>query len=377
MVRSFSFIVLFFILFVFFTTHHIYGLEAQDFIIETVVAVDGGVPSIVIDGAGRPWIGYWTGEGSADGSIHFAVREGTAWTFETVPFPLPRPVTNTIIDTTGTPAAGYSDGLTLRYLYKSGGTWITESVGGFGPNASALAADDAGRPFSAYVWSYHYIGYVSVARRYNEGWVKLRQFESSNWFNPPSADIDLVIDANGGTHMCVNPIWSEFYYQGPSTNGLETVPYNLGNFSIAVDSHSQPTISYTSDGKLSITSKSLAGWATAIVADVSDCESTDLAISDDDVPHIAYCHEHGGVTKVFYAVRRYSGGSWEIHEVDEGVAASIAVDSWGRAHLAYITRVHDPAGWDLRYTTKSISTGVEKASWSAVKSLFKQGRKTD
>ena len=79
--------------------------------------------------------------------MHFAVREGTAWTFETVPFPIPPPRTNTIIDTTGTPATGYSDGLTLRYLYKSGGTWTTESIGGFGPNASALAANEAGRPF--------------------------------------------------------------------------------------------------------------------------------------------------------------------------------------------------------------------------------------
>lgn len=377
MVRSFSFLVLLFIPLFFFTTHHTFGSEAQEFTIETVVAGDGGIPSIVIDGAGRPWIGYWKDEGTSDGSMHFAVREGTAWTFETVPFPIPQPRTNTIIETTGSPATGYSDGLTLRYLHKSDGVWTTESIGGFGPNASALAADDAGRPFAAYVWSYHYIGYVSLARRYDEGWVKLHQFESSYWFNPPWAGVDFVIDASGVPHICYNPIWSEFYYEGPSTMGLETLPYNLGNFSIAVDSHDQPTISYTSDGKLSITSKSLAGWATAIVTDVNDCGGTDLAISADDVPHIAYCQEHGGVTKVFYAVRKHSNGPWETHEVDEGVAASIAVDSWGRAHLAYITRVYDPTGWDLKYTTKSISTAVEKMNWSTIKSLFEATRKTD
>lgn len=35
--------------------------------------------------------------------------------------------------------------------------------------------------------------------------------------------------------------------------------------------------------------------------------------------------------------------------------ASIAVDSFGLVHIAYITRVEDPDGWDLKYAAETTS----------------------
>jgi hypothetical protein len=340
------------------------------FYIETAVAVTGAAPSIAIDGLGRPWIGYWTRETTSEGTLRLGVRTAGEWSFETVPIQTQVP-TDIIIDTFGSPAAGYSDGLTFRYLYKSGGIWTSESIGGFGPNASVLVADQSGLPFAAYVWSFHYIGYISISYRDITGWVQMCQHEGYDWFNPPWARIDMFVDRNRLVHICVNPIWDQYYYIRGCM--METLPSNLGsNFSIAASSIGWPMISYTSGGKLWIITKSADDWITSFVAEVDACGNTEIAFDIHDKPHIAYCDETGGVNRIMYAVTESPFDPWEIHEIDEGRAVSMALDSSGYPHIAYITRVHNPPGWDLKYASTSPSTPVRMKSWSGVKSLLKE-----
>ena len=378
MVRSVLLVVLFSTPFVLFTAHHAAGSETLTFVIETVVSRDGTSPSLSIDGAGRPWIGYWVLEGIFDGSMHFAVHELGAWNFETVPF-LILPPTNTIVDATGSPAVGYNGtSSTLEYLHKSGGVWVTESIGGFEPHASALTVNNTGTPFAAFVWSYASQGYISVSVRAGSQWVQIIQYPSN--FNPPSSAIDIATDGNGDPHICVNPVGTLFYYTHQSDTGwgdMEELPYNLSGFSLAISSQSQPMISYTGDGKLRLASKESGAWTTSIVGDANDCVGTDLVIDTNDVPHIVYCHRLGDVTKLLYAVRNEPNGSWAIHEVDEGSGGSIAVDPGSNPHIAYLTRVDNPSGWDLKYATVETQTPVRSKSWGEVKSLFASKHKNN
>ena len=344
------------------------ALDSPAFYIETVVATDGYFPFITVDDTDRPWIGYWIQGASFGGTMHFAVRDGDEWSFETVPFETRFPV-GIIIDGSGSPATAYDNGTILKYLHKSDGVWTTESVGGFGPNASALAVAGTDTVYAAYVWSYHYLGYISLSKRMGADWVLEYQTDNMGWFNPYSANIDLAIDGNGDTHICVNPIGGQYYYIGPSSDAL---PEYLNTFSIAVDSRCRPTISYTHDGLLRTATKDVGGWGSwdlSEVAGVEGCTKTDLVIDADDVPHIVYSHRPGGVPSVWHAVRGVPFDQWTVWEIDEGRAASVAVDSEGHLHVAYMKSVHDPPGWDILYATTSISTPVEKGSWGVIKTL--------
>ena len=60
---------------------------------------------------------------------------------------------------------------------------------------------------------------------------------------------------------------------------------------------------------------------------------------------------------------------WAVREIGEGRAASIAIDSGGHVHLAYMKKVYDPLGWDILYATTAISTPVKKESWGVMKTL--------
>jgi len=345
-----------------------FGSDPPVFHIETVVAGDGDTPLLTLDNAGRPWIGYWEQGGGYEGTMHFAVREAGGWTFETVPLPTRTPE-SIVVDASGSPAAGFSDGLLLQYLYKSGGVWATQSVGGFGPNASALAISGTNTPFAAFVWSYHYFGYVTLSQRIGDTWDVQCQYGEMGWFNPISAAIDLAIDGNGKTHICVNPIYLQFYYIGSS---LETLPENFGNFAIAADSQGRPVISYTNKGMLKTATRDPGGlgtWELSDITVVDGCTKTDIALDANSLPHIACSHRPDGVPKIFYAYRTIPIDQWAIREIAGGRAASIAVDSDGHVHLAYKVQVDDPPGWDIIYATTDVSTPVGEKSWGAMKGL--------
>lgn len=366
MVRSISVVTLLVSSLVFSPPNQSIGSDFPAFYIETVATGDVDVPLLAIDDAGRPWIGYWVHGDSFDGTMHFAVRDVGGWSVEIVPFPICAPV-GMIIDGSGSPATAYSDGLVLRYLCKSEGVWVTESVGGFGPNASALAISDAHTPFAAFVWSYHYLGYITLSMRIGDDWDKQYQFENMEWFNPYSAAIDLAIDGDGKTHICVNPIYLQFYYIGSS---MKTLPENIGNFAIAADSQGRPMISYTNSGMLRTAAKEPGGWGNWELSDVTvvdDCTKTDIVFDTNDLPHIACCHRPDGVSRIFYAFRTIPIDQWAVREIDGGRAASIAVDADGHVHLAYRKQVSNPPGWDIRYATTAISTPVKKKSWGALK----------
>lgn len=356
------------------------GSDAITFITETVDA-DGDVGdyrSTAVGNEGTVWIVYTKDQPGGAVSVRVAVDDASGWQLETVPISS-SPTTDVILDAAAYPAFGYSDGLTLRYAFKSGGTWHNESIGGFGPWVSALTTSAAAMPFAAYVWSYHNTGYISVSAR-DAGWISLIQYENPAWFDPTSVGVDIAVDGAGNPHVCAKPTGSVFYYFFRSDTiwtELEEVPYYLTDISLAVDSQNRSIISYKGGRELRLAIRETGGWTTSVVSNADGCGGTDLTIDADDVPHIAYCHVDGGAAKVFYAVRSGPGGSWVTQEVGDGYGASMALDADGRPHIAYRSRVHFPAGWNLEYATTSKPIPVKIKSWGEVKSLYRPTREDD
>jgi hypothetical protein len=342
------------------------------FIPETVDADGdaGEYRSIAVGSDGRVWIAYSKIQSDNSISTHIAVRKTGDWQFETVTIATP-PTTDIIVTPAGYPAIGFSNGSTLHYTSKTNGTWTDESIGGFGPWSSALTVSSGGAPFAAYVWSYHYYGYISISARVGN-WVLMIQYEDTQWFNPYTTAVDIATDEYDRVHVCVNPYASQFYYFHQTDIGwtnFEEVPYPLNGFSLAVDSQNRPWISYKADGKLRLATKEVGGW-TSFVIDDTDYSWTDLVIDANDIPHIAYCRDENGPT-AFYATRSPLSGTWEIYEVDKGYSAKIALDSRGEPHLVYRTRLSNPTRWILKYATTDSNTPLEVKSWGELKSLFK------
>jgi hypothetical protein len=345
------------------TAHAVSASQPPAFFIETVVSQNGGSPSITTDPAGRPWIGC-----SVDGTMKFAVRGESGWSFETVPFEV-NPKTGIVIDSTGSPAVCHweSSGV-LGYVHRGGGPWVSESTGeGYFPEASALAVGPTGRPYVICIWSYHYQGYVTLTQRLGSGWDSIDQTGSFDWFNPVYAGVDLAVDNGGRAHAIVNPKGNEFYYRG---RGDGTSFPDMEHFAIAVNSQHEPVVVYNVGNEIQIMTRESGLWVQFTVGTVGDCGGMDLAMDAENVLHLVYCDRSGGSDKVMYALRSAYGEPWQFHEVDGGAQVSIAVDGAGDCHIAYTTEVTDPAGYDLMYATTATVVPVKKRTWGSMKALF-------
>ena len=363
MIRSFFLVLPLVVFLVLPPAHAVSASQAFDFFIETVLPQNAGPPSITMDPEARPWIGV-----SVEGTMRFAVRESGGWLFETVPFDV-NPKTGIVIDSEGSPAvAHWGSGGTLHYVHRGGGQWVSESTGeGFFPDASALAVGPTGRPYAICIWSYHYNGYVTLTQKLGSGWDQISQSESTYWFNPPYAGVDLAVDGNGAAHAIVNPIWDEFYYSGPGYGA----PFpDMEYFAIAVNSQDEPMVVYNVGSEIQVMTRESGLWALFTVGTIDDCRGLDLAIDANDVPHLVYCDRSSGSDKVMYTLRNAYGGPWSFHEVEGGFQVSIAVDGAGYPHIAYTTEVNSPAGYDLKYATTAISVPAEKRTWGSLKALF-------
>jgi hypothetical protein len=221
------------------------------------------------------------------------------------------------------------------------------------------------------VWSFHYYGFVDIVEREPGGWVVVRQYSDTAWFNPPSAGVDIAVDGNRDAHIVANPKWDLFYYAcSLSSASLEEIPYRLDDYSIAANSESVPMISYVINDELKLAVRESSAWSTSTVGEAIGCGKTDLVIDSDDVPHVVFCRRIDSTTKVVYAVRPVPAGPWEFHVVGEGTYPSLAVELDGRLHVCYRWPVISPADWTLRYATTATDVPVRETSWGELKSLL-------
>ncbi len=125
--------------------------------------------------------------------------------------------------------------------------------------------------------------------------------------------------------------WAEWH--------METVAPTLSHqLSIELDSSGVPHVAYIDDETLNYGCWNGSGWDIQIV-DITGFDNvyTSLALSNDDVPHIAYYAFDGSTNTLRYA--RYINETWDIENLDFHIInsdfLSIAVDEYDQAYIAY------------------------------------------
>jgi PKD repeat protein len=136
------------------TAAHDLRYAAWDGVVWRLETVDpdgtaGGRPSLALDGAGNPRIGYVVG--GATRTVRYAALDGPAWRVETVDQPGPSSWgTSLVLDGSRLPSIGYGDGDRVKRATHNGTAWRVETPGQAWPGdpgaAPALVLDRAGTP---------------------------------------------------------------------------------------------------------------------------------------------------------------------------------------------------------------------------------------
>lgn len=345
--------------------------EPPTFYYEIVEPGGSEYPSIDVDIDGTPWIGDWHRAGSQFvGTMHFARREPSGWQIESLPYLIKRP-TNIVLDEPGCPGVAYTGAnCVMEYTHKSGGVWALDTLDGNCPYPGNVISDNAGDVVVAYIWSYHYLGYINIHDKHYFGLPCPVQFCSAYWFNYQGARMDLAMDATGEAHLVAHPGWDEYYYTHRTYDtwaSLEELDFLDGEFAVAGDLLGRAMILHTVAGELRLATKASGTWN---ITAITDGSANDVVVDINGAIHATFFRDHGDSVTLHYASSNSAAGPWTFQEIDSGVAASLATDQDGNPHIAYIC----DAG-NLKYATTAILTPTQKMSWGKLRKLYQQNNR--
>jgi hypothetical protein len=204
------------------------------------------------------------------------------------------------IDPSGTPHIAYRHDGDVWYATWNG-SWQTEQIDTINAGYLGLAVDDSGNPHLAYC-EHH--GDIWHASKTGETWTK-----------------EVAVSAGGDN----------------------------GDVAIDLNSAGLPRLAYR--GGSGYAWQEAGTWNTEVIGG-SPRGYYSLAISDTDVPHIAYTNEAVGSENLAYVTK--VGGSWAITLVDDiegqtGWKPSIALDAAQNPHISYTYGGADPDVHRLEY----------------------------
>ncbi len=342
----------------------------------TEVVDGGGDPSLALDAAGLPRVSYCQMDPDAHycHSLRYARYDGASWITETVDGNA-NAQPSLVLDTAGRPHIGYSGG-GAKYAHYDGTTWITATVDGALSGDTSLALDAAGRP---------HLSYMSVPP-YG---LRYAHFDGSSWItetltsgspnkNSYHKYTSLALDGDGLPAIGFRDESSEdlLYarYDGTSWS-IETMDRKdlTGRYpALALDARDRPHVSYshwdTTGGELRYAYSDGMGWRTEIVDRADDKEVgtySSLALDGGNLPHISYYDASNTDLKYAY----YNGTDWISETVDSagsvGEYTSLALDENGYPHVSYrdVTRgdlkyaAYDGTGWRIETVDSNGNTG--------------------
>jgi hypothetical protein len=347
------------------------------FVTETVDSAGdvGWQTSIALDHLGFPHIGYIAPSPLFD--LKYASKSASGWSVETAStHGNPISSTSLVLDSNDNPAmaTGGDDAL---YVFKVGGTWTEESIGGFATWFVALALDDNDVPRMLQNWSVYkeFYSHVVYATRTGPGVWSGREIAGGP-FVPSSPDYSLAIDATGDGHVAAVQTNGDtlryWHITGTATFKEKFAP--ASSCDIALDVLGHPWIVYydVAQADLMLLVSDGVSWAASTVDDAGDVgRYCSMVLGADGSCHISYYDADSGDLK--YAARAAAAGAWNIKVVDAGGDVgqwtSIALDEAGRPHIAY----YDVTRGDLEYATLSPPVPVSKTTWGALKTMI-EGR---
>ncbi len=286
------------------------------------------IPSLALDAAGRPHISYTSWWGL---EIRYAFYDGTGWVLETIDsssFDIGR-ATSLALDASGQPHVVYSvhtsqDDSEIRYAYRDGSTWFTQTIAaGVSVHPRSLALDAAGRPYLTYA--------TDASPRAT--WYAY--YDGTSWVTQPIFNdivhVSMALDTAGYPHVG-SSAWSE-----------------------------NPSVLYSwSDG---------ASWYTTTVEGNlrPDGGYPDLALGAVGRPHLVYVtYRPGPGSGLKYA--SYTGSAWNIRVVDSNIGgpatdslSSLVLGPDGQPHIAYVFAIW-PTGL-LRYAYLAGPTQPISYTW--------------
>jgi hypothetical protein len=253
----------------------------------------GDYSCLAFDSAGRPGISY---RDYLSGQLRYAHWSGSSWDRRVISM-RGGCYSSLDYDAQDNPHVAFKDtvyGLSLTY--RDGTSWSTDIIGDNCFNTS-LDLDNTGRPHIAYGLSVDgKAKQLKYAFREGGSWEVLTVDEAYEGYWSPS----LRVDSAGDVHLAYGATENLIYaqYDGESWN------------------HQRLDTGSTGTGR-------------------------SLVLDDMGFPHIAYC----GSPSLKYAT--WDGTDWVLETVDPvvGQDMSIAVDKYGRVHIAY----YDSINRDLRY----------------------------
>ena len=342
------------------------------FQIETVDSTgDTGIgASIALDSQGRPHIAYIVRQNQ---DIRYAVKTGAAWTVQ--PGPLyadERTGVTLVLDSADNPGIAHNG----SYFRRLAGGWVEEYMGGFAPWFSTAAQDASGGLQGVTIWSWgsgDYEGYVSYTERIGDTWSDFVLDDGT--FYPTNPHASIVIDPAGDPHISVTPTAGDSVRYWHRKNGVwSRVVLTPGAWSsIALDGQNSPRIAYydTVARDLVLAFQENGAWVLVPLDQTGDVGMYASQKIRDGVSHITYYAKSTGDLR--YAAFNPSAGQPPIIQTvdsagDVGTWTSIALDRYGRPHIAY----RDGGNGHLKYATATVNVPVEKRTAGSVKWLYRR-----
>jgi hypothetical protein len=227
----------------------------------------------------------------------------------------------------------------LKYARRVGGVWKNEVVDAAGDvgRGSGIAVDADGNPHISYIDTTN--NAVKYATPLNGGWVIEKVYEPAD---TPLSGTSIALDSNGRPCIvfdqgAVAPV-RYASWDGSAWN-IEIV-YGGGSGAYLAVHDDVPHVSFVGDEggimRLHHAAKEQGAWKTEIVAASTEAGGdTGIAVDSNGHPHIVYRDYGNGA--VSYA--RWDGAAWDLDVVEmnagNGEGVAIAVDGRNTPHIAF------------------------------------------
>ena len=275
------------------------------------------------------------------------------------------------LDSDDNPHIAYQDYTTekLKYAYKSGDSWVTETVDNDSPTGEecAIALDSDGNPHISYYYEENYgDGVLRYAYKDNGGW-HITTVDDGGVADDNVGDYSgIAIDSGNYPHIVyinqTDPQSLEYAYKDAGGWNYEVIDTNDNGWNCAVvlDGSDYPHVSYqgftngTADTRYAY--KDGSGWHTETAGSDGDhnilTSTTVIRLDSSGYPHIAYTEYFAGAKprQIYYA--RKDAGGWHTEAVDNEEAHyqlfGFDLDADDLAHISYYDLVND----DMKYAER-------------------------